>query len=329
MLPRAYLQDTSKIREIVCIIRNTDAPRIFDAKFLESIGFAGRNHKSTITVFKQIGLIDEHCVPTENYYEIQNEVWGQTRLAELIKEAYSDLFKICEDVQLAGCKECISYFRQLCPSDSERVLYQKAKTFRGLCQCAKWNMCNLHSNVNKIRPRAFDNGNFAYLWRLINNGQMGWMSTHSKFWTTDIWNKWNSSLKNKIAIVKNTISWSIKELGEYKRYVSAETDRKEPNNTCVPNLIVQRLNACFTSYIADDAIELADKIRKDAYEFEQPTCFFYIFDQDGVIKDKKFFIKMIQEDVRKKRLYVAIDSQPLCPMEDNFFQKVKDGAFEE
>lgn len=329
MLPRAYLVDTSKIREIVRIIRNTDAPRIFDAKFLESIGFAGSNHKSTITVFKQIGLIDEHCVPTKNYYDIQNKVWGQTRLAELIKEAYSDLFKICEDVQFARSKECTSYFRQLCPSDSERVSYQKAKTFRGLCQCAKWNMCNLHSNVDKITPRAFSIGNFAYLWRRINDGQMGWMNTHSKFWTTDVWDKWNSSLENKIAIVKNTISWPIKELGEYEGCASAETEHKKPDNTCAPDLIVRRLNACFTSYIADNAIWLADKICKDASDFEQPTCFFYIFDPDGVIKNKKFFIKMIRENVRGKRLCVAIDSQPLCPMEDNFFQKVKDGAFEE
>jgi hypothetical protein len=129
---------TSKNLEgIFAAIRNAQAPEKFTIKFLESLGFTTTNDRLIIGVLKALGFLDEATTPTQRYFEFLDETQSKSVLAQGIREAYADLFRVnnkANDMSEAEVKSKLKTLTQ--GAKSSNVLRLMALTFAALCKNA-------------------------------------------------------------------------------------------------------------------------------------------------------------------------------------------------
>lgn len=136
-LPTAYLTSAKNTPSIFQAIQAAQAPPRFTMKFLEGLGFANSNDRAIINVMKGLGLLDDSGVPTKRYHEYLDQSQSATVLANGIREAYADLFRVNRVAQTMSQTDVKNKMKTLSEGQfTDRVLTQMAMTFTTLVKLA-------------------------------------------------------------------------------------------------------------------------------------------------------------------------------------------------
>ncbi len=136
-LPTAYLQSAKNLSGILDSIKTAQAPEKFTTRFLTELGFASSSDRTIISVLKALGFLDADGKPTDRYYRFLDQSQSQKVLAEGIRDAYSDLFKINTKAQTLKPTDISGKFKTLSEGKfSESVLQKHVTTFTSLVKLA-------------------------------------------------------------------------------------------------------------------------------------------------------------------------------------------------
>jgi hypothetical protein len=132
-LPNAYLTSFKNTSAILKAVQAAQAPPRFTQKFLEGLGYANSNDRAVINVLKALGFLDDSGVPQPRYHRYLDQTQSALVLAEGIREAYEDLFRVNRNAHELSTQEVKNKMKTLSEGAfTDRVLTQMAGTFTTL-----------------------------------------------------------------------------------------------------------------------------------------------------------------------------------------------------
>lgn len=132
-LPTAYLTSIKNLAGIFAAIQGAQAPEKFTQAFLESLEFKSNSDRLIINLLKALGFLDDSGKPKDRYFRFLDQTQGPSVLAEAIREAYQDLFKVNTKANELGKPDVVNKFKTLSQGQySESVLDKMAMTFTAL-----------------------------------------------------------------------------------------------------------------------------------------------------------------------------------------------------
>lgn len=137
----AYLTQTKNLRAILDAVRQAQPPDRFTHKFLEQLDFRSTNDRPIIGVLKSLGFIDESGAPKQPYFDFMDDEQHKAVLAEGIRRAYADLFKLnnrAHERETGWVKNKLKILTQGGKSDA--VLTKMAMTFVALSKEADFSI---------------------------------------------------------------------------------------------------------------------------------------------------------------------------------------------
>lgn len=136
-LPTSYLTTVKNLDAILTAIQGAQAPEKFTQAFLESLEFKSTNDRLIIGVLKSLGFIDDSGRPKDRYFRFLDQTQSAKVLAEAIRDAYQDLFKVNTKANELSKQEVVNKFKTLGQGQiSEAVLDKMAMTFTALVKQA-------------------------------------------------------------------------------------------------------------------------------------------------------------------------------------------------
>jgi len=134
-LSDAYLAQVKNLSSILQAIRQAQPPERFTYKFLAGLDFKSTNDRPIIGVLRAMGFIDESGAPKQAYFDYMDDERHRTVLAEGIRRAYDDLFKLntkANEKDAAWVKNKLKMLTQGAKSDA--VLSKMTATFIAFCK---------------------------------------------------------------------------------------------------------------------------------------------------------------------------------------------------
>lgn len=132
-LPTAYLTSQKNLGGILDAIRSAQAPDKFTHAFLESLEFKSSSDRLVIGVLKALGFLDDGGKPTDRYYRYLDQTQSERVMAEAMRDAYEDLFRVNKKAQSMSKQDVINKFKTLSQGKiSDSVLDKMAMTFTAL-----------------------------------------------------------------------------------------------------------------------------------------------------------------------------------------------------
>jgi Family of unknown function (DUF5343) len=136
-LPTSYLTSQKNLSGILDAIKTAQAPEKFTLSFLESLEYKSSSDRLIIGVLKALGFLDDTAKPTDRYFRFLDQTQSERVLAEGIRDAYDDLFRINVNAQQMSKPDIINKFRTLSQGKiSDSVLDKMAMTFTALVKLA-------------------------------------------------------------------------------------------------------------------------------------------------------------------------------------------------
>ena len=156
-LTNAYLMTTKNLDGFLNALQGAQAPERVSQKFLEDLEFTSSNDRLFIGVLKGLHFIDESGVPQQRYYEFLDQTVAKSVLAEAIRDAYDDLFRINKEANKLSETEVKNKLKTLTRGEkSDNVLRLMSLTFRGLCDYAEWDAAPKKSGASPDFPKIVD-----------------------------------------------------------------------------------------------------------------------------------------------------------------------------
>lgn len=132
-----YLVTTKNLENFLTAIIGAQTPDRFTQKFLESLEFKSANDRLFIKMLKELGFLDASGVPTERYNEYLDQTQSKVVLAQAIRDAYADLFRVNVKADQLSEAEVKGKIKTLTGGKkSDNVYNWMAKTFVALCSQA-------------------------------------------------------------------------------------------------------------------------------------------------------------------------------------------------
>ena len=136
-LPTSYLTTSKNLDAILAAIQGAQAPDKFTQAFLESLEFKSTSDRLIIGVLKALGFIDDSGKPRDRYFRFLDQTQAAKVLAEGIRDAYQDLFKINTKANELSKQEVVNKFKTLGQGQlTDSVLDKMAMTFAALVKQA-------------------------------------------------------------------------------------------------------------------------------------------------------------------------------------------------
>lgn len=136
-LTSSYLLALSRLPDLLKAVQTAEAPDRFTQKFLEDLGFKSTNDRLFIGVLQGLGFLDSNRVPTERYFRYLDEEVAPAVLAEGIRDAYEDLFRVNKKAYNLSTTAVKGKLKSLTQGRySDTVIGNMAKTFTGLVKLA-------------------------------------------------------------------------------------------------------------------------------------------------------------------------------------------------
>jgi len=133
-LPTSYLTSMKNLSGILNSIVGAQAPDKFTTRFLESLGFSSATDRLMIGVLKSLGFLADDGKPTQRYFDYLDQTRSSVVMAEAVREAYADLFRVNKQANKLSKIEITNKLKTLTQGQySEGVLVNMALTFGGLC----------------------------------------------------------------------------------------------------------------------------------------------------------------------------------------------------
>jgi hypothetical protein len=133
----AYMPRVKNLAAVFAAIREAGVPDRFTHEFLKQLGFTSSGDRSVIPVLKSLRFLDEAGIPTDRYRRYRDQSISGAVMAEALRDAYGDLFKIKENAQSMNSTELKGAFKRISgkgDASSEKM----AATFKALSGLADW-----------------------------------------------------------------------------------------------------------------------------------------------------------------------------------------------
>lgn len=154
-LPTSYLTTTKNLEAILAAIQGAQAPEKFAQSFLENLEFKSSSDRLIIGVLKSLGFLDDGGKPTERYFRYLDQTQSAKVLAEGIREAYADLFRVNVKANELARPDVIQKFKTLGQGQlSDPVLEKMGSTFVALVKHADFDTPGTTAPVDKTDPPA-------------------------------------------------------------------------------------------------------------------------------------------------------------------------------
>ncbi len=138
-LPTTYLLTTKNIEPLFNAILGAQAPERFSQKFLQDLEFTSSNDRLFIGLLKALGFIDDSGTTKQRYFDFLDQTRSRQILADAIREAYDDLFRVNKEAYKLSEEEIKNKLKTLTRGEkSDNVVGLMAKTFKALCDYAVW-----------------------------------------------------------------------------------------------------------------------------------------------------------------------------------------------
>ena len=128
-------QNTGNLVKFIDGIPSRGIPPKITIEHLQSLGFKSTNDRSILTVLKAIGLCESGGNPNESYKQMRNRSASKKVLAQLIHNAYADLFSVYPDASRKDYDTLKDYFASK-TDVGDASLRNIIGTFQALCSCA-------------------------------------------------------------------------------------------------------------------------------------------------------------------------------------------------
>lgn len=132
-LPTSYLTSTKNLEGIFSAIQGAQAPEKFTISFLESLEYKSTSDRLIIGVLKSLSFLDDSGKPKERYFRYLDQTQSAKVMAEAVRDAYQDLFKVNVKAHELSKQEVINKFKTLGQGQiTDSVLDKMAMTFTSL-----------------------------------------------------------------------------------------------------------------------------------------------------------------------------------------------------
>ena len=114
-------------------MQGAQAPDKFTQGFLESLEFKSTSDRLIIGMLKALGFLDDAGKPKDRYFRFLDQTQGAKVIAEAVRDAYQDLFKVNVKANEMTKSDVINKLKTLSQGQfGEAVLDKMAMTFTAL-----------------------------------------------------------------------------------------------------------------------------------------------------------------------------------------------------
>lgn len=132
-----YLVSIKNLGKFLEALRHAQAPEKVALRFVEELGFTSTNDRLFIPLLKAMGFLDEGGKPTARYHAFLDDTQWKHVLADGVKEAYSDLFRVNRNAHSLSREQLAGKIKSLSEGKvSPAVLGNTTKTFLELVKLA-------------------------------------------------------------------------------------------------------------------------------------------------------------------------------------------------
>jgi hypothetical protein len=136
-LTEAYLVAAGNLPSILDAIKSARAPEKFSLRFLEDMGFKSTNDRLIIPLLKGLRFLDDNGAPTQRYFDFLDDNQSARVLADGIRDAYEDLFRINKRAYSLPKNDLAGKLKSLTEGKkSEKVIENMVRTFLALSKLA-------------------------------------------------------------------------------------------------------------------------------------------------------------------------------------------------
>src|SRR6476620_563842 len=133
----AYMNSVKNVPAIFAAIREAGVPEKFTHQFLKQLGFTSSRDRGVIAVMKSLRFLDDAGAPTDRYKRYRDPPIAEAVMAEAMRDAYSDLFKVNENAQTLNTTSLKGAFKRV-SEKGDAVSEKMATTFKALGSLADW-----------------------------------------------------------------------------------------------------------------------------------------------------------------------------------------------
>jgi hypothetical protein len=134
-VPSAYLTTQKNLDGILEAIQKGGVPSRFTYDHMKQMGFPSSSDRPVIAVLKALKFLDEGARPLERYRRFREPSQAGAVMAEALREAYADIFRIDQNAQSASADDLKGMFARVADA-SDSVAQKMSMTFRGLAKHA-------------------------------------------------------------------------------------------------------------------------------------------------------------------------------------------------
>jgi hypothetical protein len=132
-----YLVSVKNLTKFLEALRHAQAPDKVTLRFVEELGFTSTNDRLFITLLKAMRFVDDAGKPTARYHAFLDDSEWKRVLAEGVKDAYPDLFRVNRNAQSLPREQLAGKIKSLSEGKlSPAVLGNVTKTFIELVKLA-------------------------------------------------------------------------------------------------------------------------------------------------------------------------------------------------
>ncbi len=132
-----YLVAVRNLPKFLDALRHAQAPDKLSLRFIEELGFSSTNDRLFIPLLKAMRFIDDAGKPTSRYHSFLDDTQWKRVLAEGIRDAYPDLFRVNRNANTLSREALSGKIKSLTEGKaSEAVLGNTTKTFMELVKLA-------------------------------------------------------------------------------------------------------------------------------------------------------------------------------------------------
>lgn len=139
-----YILKTGSIKKFLEKIPSIGVPDKVNLKLIYTLDFRSTNDRAILVVLKFLKFVDDSGVPTERYKNYRDKSKSYSVLANAIKEAYAELFKVYPDAYNKDHQTLQNFFSTH-TSLGERAVKSTVETFKALCSLANFDKIYLEA----------------------------------------------------------------------------------------------------------------------------------------------------------------------------------------
>ncbi|HEX7705007.1 MAG TPA: DUF5343 domain-containing protein [Thermoanaerobaculia bacterium] len=136
-LQPVYLVAAKNLGKFLDALRHAQPPDKMNLKFVDELGFTSTNDRLFIPLLKAMRFVDDAGKPTSRYHAFLDDTEWKKVLADGIRDAYPDLFRVNRNAHLLSREQLTGKMKSLSEGKpSAAVLGNMVKTFVELVKLA-------------------------------------------------------------------------------------------------------------------------------------------------------------------------------------------------